>query len=39
MHNFAPTRHLVWARLESFADQVLTLRRLTAAVPEAVQAG
>jgi pimeloyl-ACP methyl ester carboxylesterase len=30
MHNFAPTRHLVWARLESFADSVVTQRRLTA---------
>jgi pimeloyl-ACP methyl ester carboxylesterase len=32
MHNFAPTRHLVWARLESFAEQVLQQRRLAAAV-------
>ncbi|RBY85281.1 alpha/beta hydrolase [Blastococcus sp. TF02A-26] len=30
MHNFAPTRHLVWARLESFAEQVLVRRRLLA---------
>jgi pimeloyl-ACP methyl ester carboxylesterase len=31
MHNFAPTRQLVWARLESFAEQVVTLRRLAPA--------
>ncbi|WP_156036326.1 alpha/beta hydrolase [Blastococcus sp. URHD0036] len=28
MHNFAPTRHRVWARLESFADSVLSQRLL-----------
>jgi hypothetical protein len=39
MHNFAPTRHLVWARLEAFAEQVRTLRALTAAVPEPATAG
>jgi hypothetical protein len=26
MHNFAPTPRLVWARLELFVDQLLTLR-------------
>lgn len=30
MHDFAPTRHRVWARLESFVEQVLTQRRLAA---------
>lgn len=25
MHNFAPTRHLVWTRLAAFADQVIAL--------------
>ncbi|WP_091942019.1 hypothetical protein [Trujillonella endophytica] len=33
MHNFAPTRHLVWARLQSFAAQVVEQRRLVAGVP------
>lgn len=33
MHNFAPTRHLVWARLQAFAGHVAEQRRLLAEVP------
>jgi pimeloyl-ACP methyl ester carboxylesterase len=33
MHNFAPTRHLAWARLEMFAEQVVTIRGLAATAP------
>jgi pimeloyl-ACP methyl ester carboxylesterase len=30
MHNFAATRHLVWARLDMFVDQIVTLRAVEA---------
>ena len=34
MHNFAPTRHLVWARLEHFVDQVVMLRNVEESIRE-----
>lgn len=39
MHNFAPTRHLVWARLHAFAEQAVEQRRLAAQVPAPAAAG
>jgi hypothetical protein len=38
MHNFAPTTHLVWARLELFAAQVLALREVDASIRAATDA-
>ncbi|MGY1773290.1 hypothetical protein [Blastococcus sp. SYSU D00813] len=39
VHDVAPTRHLVGARLQALAAQVVEQRRLAAAVPAPAAAG